>query len=111
MKLNVNLEFRKLEENNYDFVDNSGKRVSGVSKVYTFMNEDEELLRVGLPKDVVIDAEMKKGQSYDVVLDCKLKPMVDKNGNVNNKQFFAYFQLLEVLANPFTPEVKKEDKK
>lgn len=111
MRLNVNLEYRKFEENNYDFVDASGKRQSGVSKVYTFMNEDEELIRVGVPKNVEINVGMKKGQCYDVVLDCNLKPVVDKNGNVGNKQFYVYFQLIEVLANPFTPEVKKEDKK
>ena len=85
MKVYLTLEYRKFEENNYDFVDSSGKRQTGVSKSYIFLNEDEELLRVGLLKNVSIDVDFKKGQEYDVALECNLKAVVDKNGNVNNK--------------------------
>ena len=111
MKIRSILEFRKFEENAYDFVDErTGKRQSGVSKSYIFMTEDDEVLKVGLAKDVTINVEMKKGQSYDVVLDVKLKPVVDKNSNVSQKQFYSFFQLLEVVVNPFDQK-KQEDKK
>ena len=109
MKIVTNLEYRKFEENAYDFVDASGKRQSGVSKAYIFMTEDDEVLKVGLPKDTVINVDMVKGKSYDVHLDVKLKPVVDKNSNVSQKQFYSYFQLLDVVVNPFEQK-KVEDK-
>ena len=106
----TNLEFRKFEESAYDFLDSNGKRQSGVSKAYLFMTEEEEVIKVGLPKDVNICVEMKRGQLYDVKLDAKIKPVVDKNNNVSQKQFYVYFQLLEVLTNPFDVKSSSDQK-
>ena len=101
MLQNMNLEFRKSEESTYDFVDSNGRRQSGISRSCLFMNDEELIIKVGIPKDVELNVDMKKGQSYDVVLDCKMKPYVDKNGNVSQKQFTVYYQFVEVLVNPF----------
>ena len=117
MKIKSELEYRGYKESNYDFVDDSGKRVSGTSKVLTFLttgDEDEQKIKVALPKDSNVEADkLHKGFVYNVELEVILKPCIDKNNNVNEKQFFARFNFIgiEVPDVPGDePEQKPEDK-
>ena len=112
MKIKSELEFRGYKENNYDFVDDTGKRISGISKVLTFLtvgDEDEQRIKVALPKDCNIDVErLHKGFIYNVELEEILKPCIDKNNNVNEKQFFAKFNFIGIEVPEDKPVHKSE---
>ena len=108
MKCLSNLEFRKYEENEYDFTDAQGQRQAGTSKSLVFINDDEKLIRITVPKDCADKFDnLKKGYSYDVRYDLRLKPVVDKSNNPSDKQFFAYFSLIEVIPFANTPKESK----
>ena len=110
MKIRANLEFRRFEESQYDFVDGSGKRVQGVKKVYVFLNEEDKIIKVKLPKDSDMKFELNKGDDIEAVLDCKMKAFVDKeSGNINESAFQVYFELLDVI--PFKSVDTPKDKK
>lgn len=113
MKIKSELEYRGYKESNYDFVDDSGKRVSGTSKVLTFLtteDEDEQKIKVALPKNSNVETDkLHKGFTYSVELEVILKPCIDKNNNVNEKQFFARFSFLGIDV-PDVPEDEPEQK-
>ena len=107
----MNLEFRKCEESFYDFVDANGRRQSGLSRSILFMNDEDIIIKVGIPKDVELNVDMKKGHTYGLVLDAKMKPVVDKTtGNVSQKQFTVYYQFVEVAVNPFEVKSSSDQK-
>lgn len=113
MKIKSELEYRGYKESNYDFVDDGGKRVSGTSKILTFLttgDEDEQKIKVALPKDSNVEADkLHKGFTYSVELEVILKPCIDKNNNVNEKQFFARFNFIGIDV-PDVPEDEPEQK-
>ena len=86
MKIKSELEYRGYKESNYDFVDGSGKRVSGTSKILTFLttegDDDEQKIKVALPKNSNVEADkLHKGFTYSVELEVILKPCINKLNN------------------------------
>ncbi len=98
MKTRANLEFRRYEENSYDFVAKDGKRVQGTSKVYVFLTEEDKIIKVKLPKDSDMKFDLKKGDEVEALLNATLKPFVDKeSGRVDEGNFYASFELLDIV--------------
>ena len=111
MKIRANMEFRRFEESQYDFVDSAGKRVQGEKKVYVFLNEEDQIVKVKLPKDSNMKFELHKGDEVEAVLDCKMKAFVDKeSGKVNEAAFQVYFELLDIIPFKSVDNAPKEKK-
>lgn len=118
MKTRANLEFRRYEENSYDFVSKEGKRVQGTSKTYVFLTEEDKIIKVKHPKDSALKFELHKGDEVEALLKATLKPVVDKeSGRVDESNFYASFELLDIV--PFksvgrdvpVEQTDKQDKK
>ena len=111
MKIRANMEFRRFEERQYDFVDSNGKRVQGEKKVYVFLNEEDQIVKVKLPKDSNMKFELHKGDEVEAVLDCKMKAFVDKeSGKVNEAAFQVYFELLDIIPFKSVDNAPKDKK-